>query len=133
MSQMIKSILNTIIACFILVGVINIIGSILVLFDIPFFTRWNDWSKHSSEESFSIIKEGIILIFISIIYWKYIEPKIPEKTKNKKTQYAKCPNCKEVFNYNELINGKCKNCKDVDTIDLDEYFEKYPEELEEKD
>jgi hypothetical protein len=53
--------------------------------------------------------------------------------KTKTPQYTKCPNCKEVFNYNELINGKCKNCKDVDTIDLDEYFEKYPEELEEKD
>jgi hypothetical protein len=53
--------------------------------------------------------------------------------KTKTPQYTKCPNCKEVFNYNELINGKCKNCKDVDTIDLDEYFEKYPEELEKKD
>ena len=53
--------------------------------------------------------------------------------KTKTPQYTKCPNCKEVFNYNELTNGKCKKCKDVDTIDLDEYFEKYPEELEEKD
>ena len=53
--------------------------------------------------------------------------------KTKTPQYTKCPNCKEVFNYNELTNDKCKNCKDVDTIDLDEYFEKYPDELEEKD
>lgn len=68
---------------------------------------------------FSIL--GILFLFF---FFKR-EPKTP--------QYTKCPNCKEVFNYNELINGKCKNCKDVDTIDLDEYFEKYPDELEEKD
>ena len=54
------------------------------------------------------------------------------KIKQKTPQYTKCPNCKEVFNYNELTNGKCKNCEDIDTIDLDEYFEKYPDELEEK-
>lgn len=63
---------------------------------------------------------GVFFLFLSF------------KTKTKSLQYTKCPNCKEVFNYNELINGKCKNCKDVDTIDLDEYFKKYPEELEEK-
>jgi hypothetical protein len=73
---------------------------------------------------------GFILIFISILlffseYRKQPKPKPP--------QYTKCPKCKEVFNYNELKDGKCKNCKDVDTVDLEEYFKKYPEELEEKE
>jgi hypothetical protein len=71
---------------------------------------------------------GFIQLSIGILFF------ILSIKKQKQTpQYTKCPNCKEVFNYNELINGKCKNCKDVDTIDLDEYFEKYPDELEEKD
>lgn len=55
------------------------------------------------------------------------------KRKPKTPQYTKCPNCKEVFNYNELKDGKCKNCKDVKTVDLEEYFKKYPEELEDKE
>ncbi len=55
------------------------------------------------------------------------------KIKQKKIQYTKCPNCKEVFNYNELKDGKCKNCKDVETVDLEEYFKKYPDELIEED
>lgn len=52
------------------------------------------------------------------------------KIKSKTPQYTKCPNCKETFNYNELENGKCKNCKEVDTIDIEEYYKKYPEDLE---
>lgn len=28
---------------------------------------------------------------------------------------------------------KCPNCKDVDTVDLDEYFKQYPDELIEED
>ena len=64
---------------------------------------------------------GIILFYITY------------KKQEKKEKYTKCPNCKEVFNYNELKDGKCKNCKEVETVDLEEYFKKYPDELEDKE
>ncbi|MEJ2528404.1 MAG: hypothetical protein P8Y49_10135, partial [Sulfurovaceae bacterium] len=42
---------------------------------------------------------------------------------------TKCPKCKEVFDYKDTLNGKCPHCKDVDTVDIKEYYKKYPEEL----
>ncbi len=50
----------------------------------------------------------------------------------KQEKFNKCPKCKKVFNYNELEDGKCKYCKDVETIEIEEYYKKYPKELEEK-
>ncbi len=43
-----------------------------------------------------------------------------------------CPNCKKVVKADELENGKCKYCKDIETIEVEEYYKKYPEKLEEK-
>lgn len=51
-----------------LTGVLFILGSILSLADTPFYTRWDDWSKHSKEESYTMIKSGIIFIIISFIF-----------------------------------------------------------------
>lgn len=62
------------------------------------------------------------------IYFFYIF--IQYKHINNKNKYTKCPRCKDVFNYKDLKEGKCPNCEDIDTIDLDEYFKKYPDELE---
>lgn len=72
--------------------------------------------------------EIILFLLIGIILFIYTKYFYLEK----KEKYTKCPKCKEVFNYNELKDGKCKNCKEIDTIDLDKYFEKYPNELKEK-
>ncbi len=70
---------------------------------------------------------GFIQIIIAIILYKY-----SLKEKQEKEIITKCPKCKKVFNYNELENGKCKYCKDVETIEIEEYYKKYPKELEEK-
>ncbi len=78
--------------------------------------------EYSLEYSWNMLIIGIGILFITYYF-----------IKSEKEKYTKCPKCKEVFNYKELINGKCKNCKDVDTVDLDEYFEKYPDELKEKE
>ncbi len=129
---MIKATLTVIFKILTLIGLIFILGSFLSLLDIPFFTRWDNWAKHPSEKSFEMIKDGIIFIIISILYFSYIEPKIFKRSSLSKIQYSKCPRCKEVFNYNELEKGKCKYCKDIETIELEEYYKKYPEELEEK-
>ncbi|MDD5358720.1 MAG: hypothetical protein PHI02_00470 [Sulfurovaceae bacterium] len=53
---------------------------------------------------------------------------------NKKYQKdiaVKCPKCKETFNYKDTLNGKCPHCKDVDTIELKEYYDKFPDEKKE--
>ena len=84
-------------------------------------------------DDYPIIRVFGVIISILFLYTVFKLKKDNKKKFTKTPQYTKCPKCKEVFNYNELTNDKCKNCKDVDTIDLDEYFEKYPDELEEKD
>ena len=96
-------------------------------------TKTSGIVKYSFSGSLNILFVAIFIAISGFLFIKFFEPIKTLKKKPKTPQYTKCPNCKEVFNYNELTNGKCKNCKDVDTIDLDEYFEKYPEELEEKD
>ena len=78
------------------------------------------------ENSYSF-EYGLFILFTGFIFFY-----IGYKKQEKKEKYTKCPNCKEVFNYNELKDGKCKNCKDVETVDLGEYFKKYPDELEDK-
>ena len=82
---------------------------------------------------YPIIKLFGVIISISFLYIFFKLKKVEQKDFIKTPQYTKCPNCKEVFNYNELKDGKCKNCKDVETVDLEEYFKKYPDELIEED
>lgn len=65
---------------------------------------------------------GILFIIIGILLF-YSEYRKKINIKNPK--YSKCPKCKEVFNFSELENGKCKYCKDIDTIDIDKYFKQY--------
>ncbi|QFR49548.1 hypothetical protein FJR48_07300 [Sulfurimonas lithotrophica] len=43
-------------------------------------------------------------------------------------EYSKCPKCKKSYNYSELKDGMCPTCN-VKTIEMEEYFKKYPEEL----
>ena len=69
----------------------------------------------------NIILQIILCIFLVFIYFRI----------NWEGSYKKCPKCKETFDYKDTINGKCPNCKDVDTIDIKEYYEKFPDEKEE--
>lgn len=111
-----------------LIGIFFTVIVAIVFGEVP--TKTNGIIKYSYNDSIKVLFISILISIIGYLFIKFFEP--IKVLKNKIPQYTKCPNCKEVFNYNELINGKCKNCKDVDTIDLDEYFKKYPEELEEK-
>ncbi len=67
---------------------------------------------------------GIFIIFgvLALYFYK----------KNTNPITTKCPICKETFNYKDTLNGKCPHCKDADTIDVKEYYKKYPEELKEE-
>ncbi len=69
----------------------------------------------------SIIYQFLLCIFLVFIYFRT----------NWEGSYKKCPKCKETFNYKDTVNGKCPNCKDVDTIELQEYYKKFPEEKRE--
>lgn len=86
-----------------------------------------------SENNLNIYLGLIFLSFSIIIVYTSKNSNTIAIEKPKTPQYTKCPNCKEVFNYNELKDGKCKNCKDVETVDLEEYFKQYPDELIEED
>jgi phage FluMu protein Com len=72
------------------------------------------WTKIDLLSSFILVLIGLISFTIG-----YTLPK--QKT-------TKCPKCKEVFDYKDTLNGKCPHCKDVDTIDIKEYYEKFPDE-----
>ena len=74
-----------------------------------------------------IIVSGLLISFgLLWIYSLYLN----QRDRQMKTiEHSKCPTCKESFNYSELKNGKCKYCDETDTIEIDEYYKKYPEEL----
>ena len=99
---------------FILIGLINISEGTLGFLSGKIFIR--HWHIVSYLESFIWFLSGLVLVYISTLM------------KNK-TEHSKCPTCKESFNYSELKNGKCKYCDEKDTIEIDEYYKKYPEEL----
>lgn len=103
---------------FYVIGVINIFEGLLGLFLGKVYIR--HWHNINIYEAFIWLFSGFICIYIA------------RRLKEKEEKISKCPKCKETFNYNELEDGKCKYCKDIDTIDIDEYYEKFPEELENK-
>jgi len=47
----------------------------------------------------------------------------------KQINYSKCPNCKTSYTYSDLKDGICPKC-DIKTIEIEEYYKKYPGELE---
>ena len=121
---MIKALFDMTSRVLLLMGLIFVVGSIFSLLGAPFYTRWDDWSKHSSQQSFVMIRDGFFLIAISLIYFKFTKSNIL-LIYNPTT---KCPKCKEVFSYKDTIEGKCPYCQDVDTIDIKEYYKMFPDE-----
>lgn len=69
---------------------------------------------------------GIALIIAGLLLF-YSEFKKP---KPKHPPYSKCPNCKTAYDYQTLNKGMCPTCH-IPTIDMDEYFKQFPEELKE--
>ena len=98
-------------------GGIAVFLGVLLLFGIDIYLGKAGKVVSTLSISIQFILFGFIIMYLS----KFI----------KTEHYTKCPNCKESFNYSELEKGKCKYCKDVDTIDIEEYYKKYPKELEE--
>lgn len=69
---------------------------------------------------------SIVMMIIVLVILGYLAIKLKWEL-----NYVKCPKCKDTFNYKDTINGKCPHCKDVDTMDIKEYYEKFPDEKEE--
>ena len=103
------------------------LGIIMILLGISIFISdtWNFRGSviELSKNNINVIFGSFLIIYgILVIY-----SKIRSKDNAKKfIEYSKCPKCKKIFTYLALNQGKCKKCKDIDTIDLDEYFIKFP-------
>ena len=54
-----------------------------------------------------------------------------KSTKIKITEYSKCPQCKTAYDYQKLNKGMCPKCH-IPTIDMDEYFKQFPDELKDE-
>ncbi|WP_152021167.1 hypothetical protein [Aliarcobacter butzleri] len=105
----------------ILIGILFIFEGTISLFGYKIFLKYSGWINISINGSIYLFIVGIFLCTYGFL------------KKEPKEKITKCPKCKEVFNCNELKDGKCKYCKDVDTIDIEEYFKQYPNELEDKE
>ena len=109
-------------------GIICILAGIVLVFDssapvaIGGIPQGGDIGDLKWVLSPILILFGLMIIYRE--YKKYIRGYIIE--------FSKCPECKEIFTYSKLKDGKCKNCKYVDTVDLAVYFEQFPEEKKEK-
>ncbi|MDD2581706.1 MAG: hypothetical protein PHR66_06915 [Desulfuromonadaceae bacterium] len=104
----------------ILIGLLFIFEGIFSFLGYKIFLKFSGWINITNYGSLYLIIIGLCLVIYGY------------KKQEKQEIFSKCPNCKEVFNYNELTNGKCKNCKEIDTINIEEYFKKYPTELQDK-
>ena len=107
--------------------IVGLFDGISLLLNFPIFSKTKGWEHHSMEDGFLRIFISMVLILIMFVYSKFIEPKLASKKGIIKIHFSKCPKCKENFTYSELNNGKCKYCEEVDTIDMDEYYEKFPD------
>ena len=83
-----------------------------------FLKSGGGWTNHSDKSAFIIIIIGILFLLASKFY---------PKTRVKKIGYSKCPKCKEVYSYQKLEDGICPKCK-IESIDLNKYFELYPDD-----
>jgi uncharacterized membrane protein len=107
----------------IFVGSIDLVLSILSIIGFDIQTRSTEWYKMTTIELYSRLQYSLIFIIFGLLFFKYIEPKIPEKEeKNKKVVFSICPKCNESFTYNDLKNGKCLYCENIDTIGIEEYY-----------
>jgi hypothetical protein len=99
------------------------VGSIFIfyyglypLFGFKVWIKYSGLNTISTEMSLINILIGLgIFIFVNI--------------KHQKPNFSKCPKCKENYRYETLKDGMCPTCK-IKTIKMDEYYQKYPQELD---
>lgn len=94
---------------------------IIVLKKLPIGLGYHN-AGYLSIGNFAYMVGGIFIIFGLFSFYLLLK----EFKKPKISKHTKCPKCQETFNYKDTINGKCPHCKDMDTIDIKEYYEKFP-------
>ncbi len=100
-------------------GVAFIIGGIGVINTKTY--RFNYYTPLELGNYSMIIGLFIIFIGFTLVYLFYIS--------KQNIEFSKCPKCKTSYRYETLKDGICQIC-DIKTIEIDEYYKKYPEELD---
>lgn len=102
----------------------KIAGILIVLVGIKvlFIQDWyGNWINYNFSNNFLYIPVGLLCLYIGFLFLKI---------NNKKTiEFSKCPKCKESYRYETLKDGICPTCN-IKTIETQEYFKKYPQELD---
>lgn len=75
------------------------------------------------------VELGIFKVPTSILFFSIGIYFILKKNHLKEIKYSKCPKCKKSYNYKELKDGICPTCN-IKTIETEEYYKKYSEELD---
>jgi len=101
-----------------LTGIIFIILGLKVLLVQDFSGAWSDFHFGSN---YLYIPLSILLFYVGYKFYTLKEKKMIE--------HSKCPKCKTSYNYQYLKDGLCPKCN-IKTIEIGEYFKKYPDELE---
>lgn len=99
-----------------LASIVFIIEGSLLMLGISIIGRGGSMIKPTETNGFVGLFIGLILLSIYIKSKAYI-----------KIEYSKCPKCKETYTYSTLEKGMCPKC-DIKTIDIEKYFEKFPDE-----
>jgi len=75
----------------------------------------------------------VSLIFMLLgfyVIYKTIKKDMNDSINNKiDIEFSKCPKCKTSYRYETLKDGICPTCN-IKTIETEEYFKKYPDELD---
>jgi hypothetical protein len=104
-------------------GIILLLDGIWTSFggETPF--KGKGWLHPSFEYSVLTIAIGCTILISTKLYFRH--------NKLKKIEYSKCPRCKTAYDYQKLDKGLCPKCH-IPTIDMDEYFKQFPDELKDK-
>ena len=82
-----------------------------------------NWIKYNFSTYYLYIPLGGLCIYVGILFFKH--------TKTKHPSYSKCPQCKTAYDYQKLNKGMCPKCH-IPTIDMEEYFKHFPDELKDE-
>lgn len=93
----------------------------LIIFQTKRFSWKNMNLDFSNNYSYMYIGLGLILFGL---IWFYTTFKSSINYK-KKIEFSKCQKCKTNYTYSDLKGGICPTCN-IKTIDIEEYFKKYP-------
>jgi len=104
-----------------LLGIILLVESIYVFLTNKTILKTINYNIKVNEYSDTYgIQVGVIGVLL--LYYAY-------NLKSDVKEFTKCPKCKESYDSITLKSNMCPKCH-IKTIEIDEYFKKYPRDLE---